>query len=447
MSVVTKDSGAYHVWVKGSPESVLAVSAQQKADSGIFSLDEAAKQAILAKVSQMAEQGLRVLAFAEKETPEIPHTEEAAENQLTFLGLVGLLDPPRPEVKAAIREMQQAGIRSIMITGDHPLTARAIAYQVGLNGNGRVVTGTELEALSADELVKLVREVSIYARTTPEQKLHIVQALLSLGERVAVTGDGVNDAPALAMADIGVAMGETGSDVAREAGDIVLADDNYTTIANAVREGRALFTNLKKGVRYYLTIKVALVSVMLLPILLQLPVPFAPIQIILMELFMDLAAAAAFVSEPPEGDLMRMPPRNPKAPFMDRAMITSILTSAAGLFAGVSAAYLLAWYNGANLVTAQTVAFAAWMIGHVLLAFNMRSERQPILQIGPFSNRVMAVWGLVSVAFIVLVTSIPFLQTYLRTTALSLSLWGLILGLVFIGTSWLEVKKLLTFRR
>jgi Ca2+-transporting ATPase len=274
-----------------------------------------------------------------------------------------------------------------------------------------------------------------------------VRALEAQGERVAVTGDGVNDAPALAMADIGVAMGETGSDVAREAGDIILADDNYTTIANAVREGRGLFANLKKGVRYYLTIKVALVSVMIVPILLQIPVPFAPIQIILMELFMDLAASAAFVSEPSEGDLMRMPPRDPKAGFMDKAMITSILTSAAGLFGGVTAAYLLAWYQGADIVQAQTVAFAAWMVGHVLLAFNMRSERQPILQIGLFSNRLMVMWGLVTAGFITLVTSVPFLQTYLKTTALQLSQWWVILALVVAGTTWLEVKKSLTFKK
>ena len=447
MSVVTGSTSEYRVWVKGSPETVLAISSQQKDGSNIILVNENTKQAMLAKVSHMAEQGMRVIAFANKEISAKPNNQEDAESLLTFLGLVGLLDPPREEVKEAIREMREAGIRSLMITGDHPLTARAIARQVGLNGDGHLMTGADLDKLSDVELENVVGEVSIYARTTPEQKLRIVQALQSHGERVAVTGDGVNDAPALAIADIGVAMGASGSDVAREAGDIVLADDNYTTIAHAVREGRALFANLKKGVRYYLTIKVALVSVMFLPILLQISVPFAPIQIILMELFMDLAAAAAFVSEPAEGDLMHMPPRDPKAKFLDKAMITSIFTSAFGLFAGVSVAYLVAWHQGADIVFAQTVAFCAWMIGHVLLAFNMRSERQPILQIGLFSNRLMVIWGLASVAFIILVTNIPFLQEFLKTTTLTYSQWSWILAFVFVGTSWLEVRKLLTFRR
>jgi Ca2+-transporting ATPase len=250
----------------------------------------------------------------------------------------------------------------------------------------------------------------------------------------------------LTIADIGVAMGESGRDAAREAADIVLAEDNYTTIANAVREGRALFANLKKGVRYYLAIKVALVAVMLLPVLLQIPVPFAPIQIILMELFMDLAAAAAFVAEPAEGDLMRMPPRDPKAAFMDRAMVASILASAVGLFAAVSAAYLLTWYRGADPVLAQTAAFAAWMIGHVLPAFNMRSEHQPILQLGLGSNRLMLAWGGAVIAFPLMVSLIPAAQQLLKITTLATSQWVLILVAIMLGTFWLENRKLITYK-
>jgi P-type Ca2+ transporter type 2C len=452
MSVVARwnepyRNSAYRVWVKGAPESILSISTRQHSDAGAVSIDAQAKQTLLEKAVGMAEQGYRVIAFAEKRMATIPTSQEEAESGLIFLGLAGLLDPPRAEVREAIKSMQGAGIRSLMITGDHPLTAGAIAQAVGLGGDHRVVSGTELDQLSVDELGNVVREVSLFARTTPEHKLRIVRALQAQGERVAVTGDGVNDAPALTVADIGVAMGETGSDVAREAADIVLADDNYTTIANAVREGRALFANLKKGVRYYLTIKVALVSVMLLPILLQIPVPFAPVQIILMELFMDLAAAAAFVAEPAEGDLMHMPPRNPKAAFMDRAMITSILVGAMGLFAAVSAVYLFTWYQGADQVEAQTVAFAAWMIGHVLLAFNMRSERQPILQLGLGSNRLMLAWGVAVAAFLALISLIPGAQNLMKITTLTASQWAMILAATLIGTFWIEAYKLFTYQR
>ena len=447
MAVVSREDGGFRIWVKGAPEGVLSVSTHQLTDTGTQPMGDPEKGAILSKVTQMAERGLRVIAFAEKRSPAVPATQEEAESDVTFLGLAGLADPPRREVRDAIKTMQGAGIRSIMVTGDHPLTARAIGQQVGLGGNGHVMTGSELDTLNDEALQEVVEEVSIFARTAPEHKLRIVQALEACGERVAVTGDGVNDAPALAAADIGIAMGETGSDVAREAGSMVLADDNYTTIANAVREGRALFANLKKGVRYYLAIKVALVSVMLLPILLQIPVPFAPVQIILMELFMDLAASAAFVAEPAEGDLMRMPPRDPKAPFMDKAMIASILEGAAGLFAAVSAAYLFTWYRGGDQIVAQTVAFAAWLVGHVLLAFNMRSERQPILQLGIFSNRLMVAWGLAAVAFIVLVTTIPPLQTSLKTGFLTGHQWLMIVAFTFVGTFWFEARKLVTFGR
>ena len=447
MSILTGNNGAYHVWVKGAPESILDASARQVTAAGVVPMNARDREALLGKAEQMAAGGLRLIAFAEKPLLAAPTTQEQAESDLTFLGLAGLVDPPRKEVNEAIHTMQAAGIRSLMITGDHPLTARAIAAKVGLDGNGRVVTGAELDHLSDEELDREVREVSIFARTAPEHKLRIVQALESQGERVAVTGDGVNDAPALAAADIGLAMGERGSDVAREAADIVLADDNYTTIANAIREGRAVFETLKKGVRYYLACKVALVSITLIAVLLQVPVPFAPIQIILMELFMDLAAAAAFVAEPAEGDLMSRPPRDPKANFLDEAMITSILVPAAGLFAAVSFVYLKTWYSGAGLASAQTAAFAAWLLGHVLLALNMRSERQPLLQIGFFSNRLMIGWGIGALAFVLIATLAMPLHTVLKTASLTGGQWLLIVIAVLLGTLWMEVRKLMTYKR
>lgn len=452
MSVVTREerprsASVYHVWVKGAPEELLPISTQYLAETGPAVLDDAARQAVATQAAEMAKRGLRVLAFAAKSVSSLPPSQEETESRLTFLGLAGLIDPPRPEVGEAIHLMGRAGIRTLMITGDHPLTALAIAQELNLAGVGRVMTGPELDRLSEADLPGILKEVSIFARTTPEHKQRLVRALQAQGERVAVTGDGINDAPALAAADIGLAMGASGSDVAREAADIVLADDNYATITHAIREGRVLFANLKKGVRYYLAIKVALVGVMLVPVLLRIPVPFTPVQILLMELFMDLAAAAVFVAEPAEGDLMRQPPRNPNRPFLDRAMRGSILMGALGLFAAVTTAYLVAWKGGAGQAGAQTVAFVTWMAGHVLLAFNMRTERQTLSRASFFANRLMLAWGAGALAFILLVTATAPLQSLFKTTALTTGAWALACGTAFSGTFWLEIYKRISARR
>lgn len=346
-------------------------------------------------------------------------------------------------MKEAIAACRRAGVRPLMITGDHPLTARSIAQQVGLDGSTRLLSGPELDALSDDALKEAVAETSIYARTTPEHKLRIVRALHERGERVAVTGDGINDAPALVSADIGVAMGETGTDVAREAADMVLADDNFTTIVHAIQEGRVLFANLRKGVRYYLACKVALISSTLLPVLLHVPVPFAPVQIILMELFMDLAASATFVNEPPESDLMRQPPRDPRAPFMDRAMVGGIFSGAGGLFVAVSVAYLITWYMTKSISNAQTIAFVTWLLGHVSLAINMRSEREPLVRLGFFSNRLMNLWAAATVIFILFATLVPGVQGLLKTATPTGGQWLLVVAVAVLGTFWIEGRKLL----
>jgi len=414
MSIVYGEGSDLHVIVKGAPERVLP-------------LTNSDQQVISGQVETMAADGLRVLAFAEKTVRAETFTQATAEVGLTLVGLVGLSDPPRTDVKEALAASRAAGIRSIMITGDHPLTAQVIARQVGLD-NTQTITGSQLDEMSNAALDAVVGQPIIYARTTPEHKLRIVTALQRLGERVAVTGDGVNDAPALAAADIGIAMGETGTDVAREAAGMILADDNYTTIVRAIHEGRILFENLKKGVRYYLACKVALISITLLAVVLGVPVPFAPIQIVLMELFMDLAASATFVAEPPESDLMRQKSRDTQTAFLNRSMGISILVSSIGLFAAVSVSYLVTWWSGANLIQAQTVAFVTWLIGHVLLAFNLRSEREPLLRLGLLSNRLMLVWAAVTAVFVLAVTLAPGIEVLLKTGALSSNQWALVLG-------------------
>jgi Ca2+-transporting ATPase len=440
MSVVVSEPGGLRVVVKGAPESLLAACTGRWTPQGAQPLTDADRLLITTSASSLAASGQRVLGLGEKRLSAGALAAAQVESDLTFLGLLGLADPPRPEARASIDACRVAGVRPIMVTGDHPLTAQSIASQIGLPA-GRVVTGSELDALSEPELQETVRETSVFARTTPEHKLRIVKALHANGERVAVTGDGINDAPALAAADIGVAMGETGTDVAREAADLVLADDNFATIVEAVREGRILFANLRKAVRYYLACKVAVVAITLLPVLLGVPIPFAPIQLIVLELFMDLAASATFVAEPPERNLMRQPPRDPHAPFMSRSYVASIFASATGLFLAVSAAYLLTLYSGADPAVARTTAFVTWLLGHVFLALNLRSEREPLLRLGLLSNRLMVLWGVAAVLFAVFASLTPGVQSVLRTASLGPGQWALALGLALLGTFWIEARK------
>ncbi|HYM39170.1 MAG TPA: cation-translocating P-type ATPase [Thermoplasmata archaeon] len=440
MSVVCSEDGGLRVVAKGAPESLLAACSQRWTADGVVPLTDANRLLILSSASGLAGSGQRVLGLGEKRVPGTVLPASQVESDLVFLGLLGLSDPPRPEAKPSIDACRAAGVRPVMVTGDHPLTAQAIAAQIGLDG-GRVITGPELDALPDAKLQEVIRDVSVYARTTPEHKLRIVKAFRSSGQRVAVTGDGINDAPALAAADIGVAMGETGTDVAREAADLVLADDNFATIVRAVSEGRILFANLRKAVRYYLACKVAVVGITLLPVLLRVPIPFAPIQLIVLELFMDLAASATFVAEPPESDLMRQPPRDPQERFMSRPMVASIFTSAAGLFLAVSGAYLFTYYSGATLAVAQTTAFVTWLLGHVFLALNLRSEREPLVRLGLLSNRLMIIWGGAAILFALFASFTPGVQSVLRTASLGAPQWALALALALLGTFWIELRK------
>ena len=447
MSVIcSKDKNAFSV-VKGAPEVVLPLCSSRKNGKSTLFLQEEQRREILEKGSQMAAGGLRVIAFASRSLQTENVSRSEAESGLTFLGLAGLADTPRPEAEETIRSCRQAGIRMVMISGDHPATVRSIAKRVGLDDCEKIIQGSEIEKMSDAALAEKVKTCSFFARSTPEHKLRIVQAFQSQGQRVALTGDGVNDAPALAAADIGLAMGKSGSDVAREAADLVLGDDHLTTILNAVGEGRLIFENLKKGVKFYLACKLALVLITLLPALLMVPVPFTPVQIILMELFMDLMAAATFVKEPAEADLLKQKPRDPQARFLDKTMLKSLVGSAAGLFLSVSTLYLFAWYTNGELQTARTLAFFGWLSGHVMLALNLRSERQPLYRIGLRSNPLLLVWATAVIVFLILVSVIPFLRSTLEISILNTTQWILVIGLPAAGTFWMEICKLIKCRK
>ncbi len=431
----------------GAPERILANSNRILLEGQETPLTDALRIEVSKLTAQMAHSGERLLAFGYHRL-STEAGKDSLERDIVLVGVIGFIDPPRREVRDAIRTCQQAGIRVIMITGDHPETAKTVAAQVGID-SGKVLMGAEMAAMSDDELKVALKSTHVFARATPEDKLRLVRLLRETGEIVAVTGDGINDAPALKEAHIGIAMGSRGTDVAKEAAGMIITDDNFATIETAVSEGRRLYSNLRKGVRYYLACKVALVSIFLVPIILGIPLPFAPIQIIVLELFMDLAASATFVAEPQERGAMKKPPNDPSERFMNWRMLRPLFLGALSLFIAVTVTYLFTYYTGLATLTpdeattyARTAAFATWMFGHIFLALNFRSENEPLLKQGLLSNKVMLLWALV--VFVVLIAGTSLLQTPLQITALNAADWVLVIGVAFLATFWMELKKYLT---
>ena len=342
--------------------------------------------------------------------------------------------------------LKEAGIKTIMVTGDHPKTANFIAQKVGIFSE-KCLKGEDLDKLSDEELQEVVKKVSVFARTLPEHKFRLVQALHKNKEMVAVTGDGINDALALKEADVGIAMGIKGSDVAKEAADVVLADDNFITISYGIFEGRKLFDNLRKGVKYYLSAKLALILIFLLPAILNLPFPFAPIQIIVSELFMDLAASAGFVAEPTEKTIYKRLPRDSKEKFFDVKMLKEIFLSGFSLFLATMIPYFWALWHNLPLTQIQTFAFSSWLLGHIFLAFVCRSEKEPIFSLGFFKNKVMTLWAIFVFIFLVLVLRVPAISFYFKIFPLNISQFSLIFLISFLAIFWLELKKVLLFRK
>lgn len=427
----------------GAPEKILENSSKILLRGEEASLTDALRSEVFGVIAQMARSGERLLAFGYHRLPaDSAADKERFERDIVFVGIIGFIDPPRKEVRGAIKTCQEAGVKVIMITGDHPETARTIASQVGIN-SANVLTGSEIAEMSDADLKEALKRTFVFARVTPEDKLRLVRLLKENGEVVAVTGDGINDAPALKEAHIGIAMGIRGTDVAKETASMILTDDNFATIETAVKEGRKLYSNLRKGVRYYLACKVALVSIFLIPIILGIPLPFSPIQIIVLELFMDLAASATFVAEPEETGIMKKPSISPKEKFLNKPMLRSLFLGALGLFLAVTATFLFAWYTTQSLPYARTVAFATWMFGHIFLALNFRSEREPLIKEGLLSNKVMLLWALLVFVTLIASTTLPVIQTALQITGLSLQDWALVIGVSFVATFWMELAKIL----
>jgi len=425
----------------GAPEKLLENSNRILLMGEEAELTDTKRIEVLSTVAQMAHAGERLLAFGYHRLSD-GLAKENFEKDIVLVGILGFIDPPRKEVRGAIKTCQEAGIKVIMITGDHPETAKTIAGQVGINSS-RVLTGGEIAKMSDADLKEALKSTFVFARATPEDKLRLVRLLKENGEVVAVTGDGINDAPALKEAHIGIAMGTRGTDVAKEAASMIITDDNFATIETAVKEGRKLFGNLRKGVRYYLACKVALVSIFIVPIILGIPLPFAPIQIIVLELFMDLAASATFVAEPGEADAMQKPPLDPKEKFLNKPMLRRLFLGALSLFIAVTATFLFAWYTTSDVTYARTIAFATWMFGHIFLALNFRSENEPLIKEGLLSNKVMLLWALLVFVTLILGTTLPLIQSALQITGLPLGDWPLVIVVSFVATFWMELAKIL----
>ena len=411
---VTGDVG-FAIFTKGAVESVLDRSTQVLVGERIEELTDAWLGRILDAADELAATGTRVLATAVRGSQDRP-TIDNAEQNLVFTGLFGLMDPARPEVAPAVATAKAAGIRAVMITGDHPLTASHIAQQVGISNDDTFVIGSEIDAMSDEELRRATRSTSVFARVSPEHKLRLIAAYRADGSPAAMTGDGVNDAPALKQADIGVAMGITGTDVAKQASDMVLLDDNFATIVAAVEEGRVIYDNIRKFVKYLLACNASELAVMIIGPFLGLPIPLLPLQILWMNLVTDGLPALALGVEPPEEDVMDRPPRPAGETIFGRGVVPYIggfgtLMAALTLLVGVVAWNLddPAW---------QTILFTTLIFSQLALALEVRTEKRSLFSVGLLSNRAMLAAVSIGAAAHFALVYVPFLQKIFRTVSL-----------------------------
>lgn len=447
MSVVVKDkAGKRFVVTKGAPDVLLGVSKSILWNERQEDLSSDYETKVKKAIESLASQALRTIAIAFKplQESEKVNTSFEAEKELVFIGLQGMIDPPRPEVKQAVKECRDAGIKTVMITGDHIITAEAIAKQLNiLPVNGKVMEGKDLSALTVEELEEIVDDVYVFARVSPEHKLKIVKALQNRGHIVAMTGDGVNDAPAIKAADIGISMGITGTDVAKEASSLVLVDDNFATIKSAIKEGRNIYENIRKFIRYLLASNVGEILVMLFAMLLALPLPLVPIQILWVNLVTDGLPAMALGLDQPEGDLMKRKPRHPKEGVFARGLGWKVISR--GFLIGIAtlAAFMIVYYrNPDDLAYAQTIAFATLVMAQLIHVFDCRSEKS-IFERNPFENLYLIGAVISSVLLLLVVIYYPPLQPIFHTIPILLRDWLLILGLSAIPT-FLLAGSLLT---
>ncbi|MBD0406212.1 calcium-translocating P-type ATPase, SERCA-type [Bacillus sp. 1021] len=449
MTVIAEDKEKKRfVITKGAPDVLIERSSHMMHGGRSAPFSEEKKAEAEAVLKELASQALRTIAIAYKPlNPGEKPTMEQAEKNLTILGLSGMIDPPRPEVRQAIKECREAGIKTVMITGDHVETAKAIAKDLRLlPKKGRVMDGKTLNKLSEKELTETVDDIYVFARVSPEHKLKIVKAFQENGHVVAMTGDGVNDAPAIKQADIGVAMGVTGTDVAKEASSLILVDDNFATIKSAIKEGRNIYENIRKFVRYLLASNVGEILVMLFAMLLALPLPLVPIQILWVNLVTDGLPAMALGMDQPEDDLMRRKPRHQKEGVFARKLGWKVVSRGFLIGAATILAFIVVYHrNPENLPYAQTVAFATLVLAQLIHVFDCRSETS-VFSRNPFEN-VYLLGAIVSSVFLMaIVIYYPPLQPIFKTVPITPGDWMLILGMSGIPT-FLLAGSLLTRKK
>ncbi len=452
-----KRSRGYIAYVKGAPDAILPRCRAILEGEVDVPLTPARRQHIENINRDLGQEALRVLAVAYRMLDELPVDEQGApqldaedmEGELTLIGLIAMIDPARPEVRPAVEKARRAGIRSIMVTGDFPETARAIGAQVGLlRPGGQVIPGAVLDAMSDAELVERIEEVDVFARVSPQHKVRIVEALKARGHIVAMTGDGVNDAPALKRADIGVAMGITGTDVSKEVADMVLTDDNYASIVSAIEQGRIIYSNIRKFVYFLLSCNMAEIMVIFLATAAGYPPPLVPIQLLWLNLLTDGAPALALGLEKGDPDIMDQPPRPPKEPVINRPMIRGIVVQTIAITTVVLIAFLqgLRWGNG-HLELAQTMAFVTLSASELLRAYTARSERYPLLRLGIFTNRTMQYAVGASLLLMLGAVYLPFLQPIFDTVPLGLREWEIVGPLLCVPAVVAEINKALDSRQ
>lgn len=446
MSVIVRDGRRYLSLVKGAPAAILQQCTHYQVNGTAQPLTAAMRRQIERQTEAYADQALRVLALAYRYVPAKDASLDVAETGLTFVGLAAMLDPPRDEVKSAIMRAHRAGIRTIMLTGDHPGTALAIGRMVHLLGaHDKVVTGREIEAMDDKALARCLENTNCFARVSPKHKLRIVRALRQAGEIVAMTGDGVNDAPAVKEADIGISMGKTGADVTKEASALVLADDNFATIVAAVEEGRGIYENIRKFIRYLLGCNAGEVFAMLAAVLVGLPLPLQPLQILWMNLVTDGLPALALGIDPPEKDIMNRPPRPANEGIFSRRLHWKILFSGLMIGGSTVAAFVAAiWLRPDGIEWARTIAFTTLVTSQLLFAFSCRSEHRTAVEAGILGNRFLVGAVIISFAMQLAVIYWTPVTAVFRTVPLSFYDWIL----VALFSAWGQVlSHLVTFMR